>query len=94
MAAARKAAARKVETRADTKVDARASLVAARVREHSQIMKVVNQVYGSQVTASLGTKGEGLPVQQKILVASLLLMVKRGRTKEVTEGNWERDRVG
>jgi len=51
-----------------------------------QIMKVVNQVYGSQVTASLGTKGEGLPVQQKILVASLLLMVKRGRTKEVTLG--------
>ena len=49
-------------------------------------MKVVNQVYGSQVTASLGTKGEGLPVQQKILVASLLLMVKRGRTKEVTLG--------
>ena len=51
-----------------------------------QIMKVVKQVYGSQVTASLGTKGEGLPVQQKILVASLLLMVKRGRTKEVTLG--------
>jgi len=51
-----------------------------------QIMKVVNQVYGSQVTASLGTKGEGLPVQQKILIASLLLMVKKGRTKEVTLG--------
>ena len=51
-----------------------------------QIMKVVNQVYGSQVTASLGTKGAGLPVQQKILIASLLLMVKRGRTKEVTAG--------
>ena len=50
------------------------------------IMKVVNQVYGSPVTASLGRKGEGLPVQQKILVASLLLMVKRGRTKEVTLG--------
>jgi len=51
-----------------------------------QIMKVVNQVYGSQVTASLGTKGEGLPVQQKVLVASLLLMVKKGRSKEVTLG--------
>ena len=51
-----------------------------------QIMKVVNQVYGSPVITSLGTKGKGLPVQQKILVASLLLMVKRGRTKEVTLG--------
>ena len=43
-------------------------------------------MYGSQVTASLGTKGEGLPAQQKILVASLLLMAKRGKTKEVTLG--------
>merc|ERR1712073_68069 len=51
-----------------------------------QIMKVVNQVYGSQVTASLGTKGDGLPLKQKILVASLLLMVKKGRSKEVTLG--------
>jgi len=51
-----------------------------------QIMKVINQVYGSQVTQSLGTKGEGLPVQQKILIASLLLMVKQGQSKEVTLG--------
>jgi len=51
-----------------------------------QIMKVVNQVYGSQVTASLGTKGEGLPIKQKILIASLLLMVKKGKSKEVTLG--------
>ena len=51
-----------------------------------QIMKVVNQVYGSQVTASLGTKGEGLPIKQKILIASLLLMVKKGKRKEITLG--------
>jgi len=51
-----------------------------------QIMKVVNQVYGSQVTASLGTKGEGLPIKQKVLIATLLLMVKKGRSKEVTLG--------
>jgi len=51
-----------------------------------QIMKVVNQVYGSQVTASLGTKGEGLPIKQKILIATLLLMVKKGKSKEVTLG--------
>merc|ERR1719244_603997 len=51
-----------------------------------QIMKVINQVYGSQVPQSLGTKGEGLPVKQKILIASLLLMVKKGKSKEVTLG--------
>ena len=51
-----------------------------------QIMKVINQVYGSQVTASLGTKGEGIPMKQKLLIASLLLMVKKGRSKEVTLG--------
>merc|ERR1719495_864507 len=51
-----------------------------------QIMKVINQVYGSQVSASLGTKGDGLPLKQKILIASLLLMVKKGRSKEVTLG--------
>ena len=51
-----------------------------------QIMKVINQVYGSQVAASLGTKGDGLPLKQKILMASLLLMVKKGKTKEVTLG--------
>ena len=38
------------------------------------IMNVVNQVYGSQVTASLGTKGEGLPIKQKIFIASFLLI--------------------
>ena len=50
-----------------------------------QIMKVINAVYGSQVNQSLGTKG-ALPTQQKILIASLLLMVKKGRSKEVTLG--------
>ena len=52
----------------------------------AQIMKVINQVYGSQLAVSLGTKGDGLPLKQKILMASLLLMVKRGRSKEVTLG--------
>ena len=51
-----------------------------------EITQVLNLVYGSKVMASLGSNREGLPVQQKILVASLLLMVKQGRTKEVTLG--------
>eukprot|EP00088_Acartia_fossae_P012897 TRINITY_DN16675_c0_g1_i6.p1 TRINITY_DN16675_c0_g1~~TRINITY_DN16675_c0_g1_i6.p1 ORF type:complete len:752 (-),score=162.71 TRINITY_DN16675_c0_g1_i6:79-2085(-) len=51
-----------------------------------QIMKVINDVYGSKVMSSMGTTGKGLPTQQKILMASLLLLVKRGTSKEVTLG--------
>jgi cell division control protein 6 len=43
-------------------------------------------VYGSKLSAGLSTGAGGLPTQQKILLASLLLMLKRGRTKEVTLG--------
>jgi cell division control protein 6 len=46
----------------------------------------VSQVYGSKLSAGLSTGAGGLPTQQKILLASLLLMLKRGRTKEVTLG--------
>ena len=35
---------------------------------------------------SMGGNGGGLPTQQKILMASLLLLVKRGTSKEVTVG--------
>lgn len=53
-----------------------------------EITKVINQVYGSQLTASLGggASNNSLPLQQKLLMASLLLMVKKGKTKEVTLG--------
>ena len=50
--------------------------------------QVINQVYGSQLAASLGAgaSNNALPLQQKLLMASLLLMVKKGKTKEVTLG--------
>jgi cell division control protein 6 len=50
-----------------------------------QIMKVINQVYGSKLNSCMSGAG-GIPTQQKILVASLLLMVKKGTSKEVTFG--------
>ena len=66
MAAARKAAARKVETRAetraDTKADTRASLVAAKVKENSQIMKVVTiitLIHGTGMHPHGSTTGPG-----------------------------------
>jgi len=51
-----------------------------------QIMKVINQVYGSKISSSMSTAGCGLPTQQKIMIASLLLLVKKGSSKEVTLG--------
>ena len=50
-----------------------------------QIMKVINQVYGSKLNTALAGSG-GLPTQQKILLASLLLLVTKGTEKEVTLG--------
>ena len=41
---------------------------------------------GSHYATGLGSIGENTPLQQKGLLASLLLMVKHGRSKEVTQG--------
>ena len=52
-----------------------------------QIMKILNEVYcTSAATASLNQANSDLPLQQKILIASLLLMTNYGKRpiKEVT----------
>ena len=52
-----------------------------------QIMKIINEVYcSSAATASLKEANSDLPLQQKILIASLLLMTNYGKRpiKEVT----------
>ena len=50
-----------------------------------QILKIVNEVYCSSVTASMGQKNSDLPLHQKLLMASLLLVSNHGRkSKEVT----------
>ncbi|XP_033728944.1 cell division control protein 6 homolog [Pecten maximus] len=48
-----------------------------------QISSVLSEVYGSS-TSSAGQ--ESIPLQQKLVVCTLLLMVKQGRMKEVTMG--------
>jgi cell division control protein 6 len=52
-----------------------------------QIVKIVNEIYCSSVTAAL-RKGanDDLPLQQKLLIASLLLMSSHGKPKELTLG--------
>jgi hypothetical protein len=39
-----------------------------------QILKIVNEVYCSSVTSSMGQKNSDLPLHQKLLMASLLLV--------------------
>ena len=46
---------------------------------------MLNPVYGSTLTLSLGAGTTSLPLHQKVLMATLLLMVK-GNIKEVTLG--------
>lgn len=53
-----------------------------------QILKIFNEVYSSRATSSLQESNSDLPLQQKILVATLLLMSNYGprRCKEVSLG--------
>ncbi|XP_062615995.1 cell division control protein 6 homolog isoform X2 [Saccostrea cucullata] len=48
-----------------------------------QISKVLSEVYGSSSTSN---SQESIPLQQKLIVCTLLLMVKQGKLKEVTMG--------
>jgi cell division control protein 6 len=47
------------------------------------INKVMLEVYGSSVQSQ---QSEGVPLQQKLLLCTLLLAVKQGKFKEVTLG--------
>ncbi|XP_048778181.2 cell division control protein 6 homolog [Ostrea edulis] len=48
-----------------------------------QISKVLSEVYGS---SSASNSQDSIPLQQKLIVCTLLLMVKQGKLKEVTLG--------
>lgn len=48
-----------------------------------QISKVLSEVYGSSSTTNTQ---DSIPLQQKLVVCTLLLMVKLGKMKEVTLG--------
>ena len=49
----------------------------------AHIMKVINRTYGS--TAQTGQQ-QTFPLQQKLAVCTLLLMLRHSKTKEVTVG--------
>ena len=52
----------------------------------SQIASVVAEVYGSRLVAGPGIEQPTIPLQQKLLICTFLLMTKDRNTKEVVLG--------
>ncbi|XP_076064020.1 cell division cycle 6 [Oratosquilla oratoria] len=54
--------------------------------ELPQIMSIFNEVYGSRVTTAVTQAPQSFPLQQKVLVCSVLLMLKHAKSKDITLG--------
>ena len=52
----------------------------------SHIASVVSEVYGSRLVTASGTEQPTIPLQQKLLICTLLLMLKEQRAKEIVLG--------
>jgi len=50
-----------------------------------QVARVLSEVYGDRMASSSGD-GESFPLQQKLLVCCMLLIVRNGKSKEVQLG--------
>ncbi|XP_008416984.1 cell division control protein 6 homolog [Poecilia reticulata] len=52
-----------------------------------QVAKVLSEVYGDRMASqSGGSDGESFPLQQKLLVCCLLLLIRKGKSKETNLG--------
>lgn len=51
-----------------------------------QVARVLSEVYGDRMASPSGADGETFPLQQKLLVCCLLLLVRSGKNKEVVLG--------
>nr|XP_045602307.1 cell division control protein 6 homolog [Procambarus clarkii] len=56
--------------------------------EIPQVMSIFNEVYGSRVITAVTDAPDSFPLQQKVLICSLLLILKHGKTKGVTLGKF------
>ena len=50
----------------------------------AHIAKIVGEVYGSRVSAA--NQKQGIPLQEKLALCTLLMMLKSGKAKEVQLG--------
>ncbi|KAM3864516.1 cell division control protein 6 homolog [Diretmus argenteus] len=51
-----------------------------------QVARVLSEVYGDRMASPGGGEGESFPLQQKLLVCCLLLLIRNGKSKEVILG--------
>uniref|UniRef100_A0A3Q1HBT8 Cell division control protein n=1 Tax=Acanthochromis polyacanthus TaxID=80966 RepID=A0A3Q1HBT8_9TELE len=51
-----------------------------------QVARVLSEVYGDRMASQSGSDGESFPLQQKLLVCCLLLLVRNGKSKEIVLG--------
>lgn len=54
-----------------------------------QIQRIVNEVYGSRMKATGSCKDDQkltIPVQQELAICTLLLMLRKGKNKEISLG--------
>lgn len=66
----------------DPKNEAKASRVSL-----PQVARVLSEVYGDRMASqSGGSEGESFPLQQKLLVCCLLLLIRNGKSKEIVLG--------
>eukprot|EP00064_Thunnus_orientalis_P025127 superscaffoldBa00011969_g25455 len=66
----------------DPKVDTKASRVSL-----PQVARVLSEVYGDRMASQCGgSEGESFPLQQKLLVCCLLLLIRNGKSKEIVLG--------
>ncbi|KAB7501583.1 Cell division control protein 6-like protein [Armadillidium nasatum] len=53
-----------------------------------QILSIFNEVYGNRVTTTITENSQSLPLQQKVLICTLLLMLKHSKTKNINLGKF------
>ncbi|KAG7164448.1 Cell division control protein 6-like [Homarus americanus] len=54
--------------------------------EIPQVLSIFNEVYGSRVISAVTDAPESFPLQQKVLICCLLLILKHAKSKDVTLG--------
>lgn len=54
--------------------------------EVPQVLAIFNEVYGSRVISAVTDAPESFPLQQKVLICSLLLIMKHAKSKDLNLG--------
>ena len=52
----------------------------------AHVSKVISEVYGSRIVNSTGGEQPTIPLQQKLLICTILLMQKESKLREIPVG--------